>query len=79
VTINPKWGIALSVLLAVLAFLATSQDTISELFGPNATPKVIALITLTLGIGNAINAVLHAIPSQSGPAGAAQFPLGPKT
>lgn len=77
-TINPKYGIVLSLVLAILAFLGTAQDTLTVLVGADHTKMVLALITLILGIGNAVNAVLHAIPSQSGPAGAAQFPLGPK-
>ena len=76
-TINPKYGIILSVLLSILAFLATAQSTLADLFGADKAKTILAIITLILGIGNAVNAVLHAIPSVTGPAGAAQFPLGP--
>jgi hypothetical protein len=40
---------------------------------------IVAAASFFGGIISAINAVLHAIPSQTGPTGAAQFPLGPKT
>jgi len=77
-TINPKFGMYLSIALAVIAFLAGAGATLTDLLGEHDAKIVLALCTLLMGVGNSVNAVLHMIPSVSGPAGAAEFPLGPK-
>lgn len=77
-TINPKVGMYLSIALAVIAYLAAAGATLTDLFGANEAKIILSLCTLLMGIGNSVNAVLHMIPSKSGPAGAAEFPLGPK-
>ncbi|MDE2101785.1 MAG: hypothetical protein KGL39_31350 [Patescibacteria group bacterium] len=77
-TINPKVGMWLSIVLSAIAFLATAGTELTTIFGPATASAILAACALLMGIGNAINAVLHAIPSISGPVGAAQFPLGPK-
>lgn len=76
-TVNPKWGMWLSILLAVIAVLAGGSTQLTTLFGEHTANAILAISVLLLGAGNAVNAVLHAIPSQSGPAGASEFPLGP--
>ena len=78
-TISPKVGMWLSIALAVIAYLADAGTALTGIFGEHATTIILSFCTLLMGIGNSINAVLHMIPSQSGPAAAAQFPLGPKT
>jgi uncharacterized protein YaaW (UPF0174 family) len=76
-TINPKIGMYLSIVLAVIAVLAGGSTQLTTLFGEHTANAILAVSVLLLGAGNAVNAVLHAIPSQSGPVGAAEFPLGP--
>ena len=77
-TIDPRVGFWLSIALSAMAFVAGAGATLTDLFGPNSTKIILGICTLILGIGNAINAVLHAIPSQSGPSAAKDFYLGPK-
>ena len=77
-TINPKVGMYLSIFLALLGVLVGGATQLTTLFGEHVTNIILAFSVLLLSAGNAINAVLHAIPSVTGPAGAAEFPLGPK-
>lgn len=77
-TVDPRIGMWLSIALAALAFLATAGTQLTTIFGEHTANAILALSVLALGIGNAVNAVLHAIPSQNGPVAAQQFPLGPK-
>lgn len=75
-TIDPRWSIFLSLSLAVLAFLAGAGSQFTDLgFDPRMVKAVLAGITILLGIGNSINAVLGAIPSKTG--SSAGFYLGP--
>ena len=76
-TIDPRWSIFLSLSLAILAFLASSGAAFADLgLSAKEVKGIAAMITLLLGVGNAVNAVLGAIPSKSGQA--AGFYLGPK-
>jgi len=77
-TISPKVGMWMSIALAVIGFLAGGGTELTTIFGEHTTNIILAVSTLILGAGNAVNAVLHMIPSQNGPVGAAQFPLGPE-
>lgn len=77
-TIDPRIGMWLSIALAAIAFLTTAGAELTTIFGQATANAILAGCGLLMGLGNAINAVLHAIPSVSGSAGAAQFPLGPK-
>lgn len=76
-TIDPRWGMWLSIILAIIGALAGASTQLTTIFGEHTASVVLAVAVLLLTVGNAVNAVLHAIPSQSGPAGAAQFALGP--
>ena len=76
-TIDPRVGFWLSVGLAIIGVLASSATQLTTLFGEHTTAIILALTTLLMTAGNAINAVLHAIPSK--PGAASEFPLGPKT
>lgn len=76
-TINPKWGIYISAAAAIISALLLCGAEFTTLFGTIATSKILASLGIFNVIINAGNAVLHMIPSQSGPVGAAQFPLGP--
>lgn len=77
-TLNPKVGMYFSILLAVIGALSGAGTEFTSIFGEHTANQILAADALLLSIGTAVNAVLHAIPSQSGPAAAAQFPLGPK-
>ena len=76
-TIDPRWSIYLSISLAVLAFLSGASAQLSDLgLGHTTVKAILAGFVLLLGVGNAINAVLAAIPSASGQTKG--FYLGPK-
>ena len=76
-TIDPRVGLYLSIALAALGFLAGAGTQFTTLFGEHTANVILSIIVLVLGIGNAVNAVLHAIPSKPGAAN--EFPLGPKS
>jgi len=76
-TLDPRWSIFLSIALAICGFLAGAGSQFTDLgLDPKVVKAVLALITLMMGIGNAVNAVLAAIPSASGQTKG--FYLGPK-
>ena len=78
-TIDPRWSFYLSLFLAILGFLSGAGSTITDLGLSTVQVKaILAGVTLLLGIGNAINAVLAAIPSKNTPEAAKAFYLGPK-
>jgi uncharacterized membrane protein YGL010W len=77
-TIDPRVGFYLSIGLAIIGVLAISGTTLTDIFGTHTTKIILSSSTLLLAIGNAINAVLHAIPSKSTPAALDEFYLGPK-
>ena len=78
-TIDPRVGFYLSICLAIFGVLTTGGTQLIVLFGEHTTSVIIALAMLLMTIGNAVNAVLHAIPSSVPPTAAAakEFPLGP--
>jgi len=76
-TIDPRWSIFLSLFLAILGFLSGAGAEFTDLgMGSTQVKALLALVALIMGIGNAINAVLGAIPSASGHTEG--FYLGPK-
>jgi hypothetical protein len=77
-TLNPKWGIYLSLISAFLIFTAGASTQLTDLFSPEIAHKIVSACIYFGGAIAAINGVLHMIPSQTGAAAAAQFPLGPK-
>ena len=78
-TLDPRWSVWLSVLMAILAFLSGAGAQFKDLgLSDSETKAILAGIALFLGIGNAVNAVLAAIPSKSSPEAMKQFYLGPK-
>lgn len=75
-TVDPRWSFYLSLTLAIGGFLGGAGAQFTDLGLSSATVKaVLALIALLLGIGNAVNAVLAAIPSKDSKTG---FYLAPK-
>lgn len=77
-TINPKWGMWISILAAVVSALLLCGAEFTTLFGQVAEGKILAALGIFNVIINGANGILHMIPSQSGPTGASEFPLGPK-
>lgn len=76
-TIDPRWSVFLSLGLAILGFLGGASAQFTDLgLSPTLVKAILATVVLLLGIGNAINAVLGAIPSKKGDD--AKFYLGPK-
>ena len=78
-TINPKWGMWMSLAAAIVSVLLLCGTELTTLFGEGMTNMILAALGIANAIVNAVNGVLHMIPSVTGPAGAAQFPLGPKS
>jgi len=78
-TISPKVGIWISVIAALLSFIAISTAQLTTLFDAATANHITAWAAFLGGAINAVNAVLHMIPSASTPQALAQFPLGPKT
>lgn len=77
-TVDPRWSFFLSLGLAILGFLGGAGAQFTDLgLPPSEVKGILALVTLMLGVGNAINAVLAAIPSKKN--NDAAFYLGPKT
>ena len=78
-TIDPRYSVWLSLVLAILAFLSGASAQFSDLgLEPHQVKAILAGITLLLGLGNAVNAVLGAMPSESTPDAMKKFYLGPK-
>jgi len=77
VTLDPRWSIYLSLILAVLGFLGGAGVQFTDLgLSPATVKALLAGDVLLLGVGNAVNAVLAMAPSKSGQT--AGFYLGPK-
>ena len=69
-TLDPRWSIFLSLSLAILAFLSGASASLGDLgLTPTQTKHILAGITILLGIGNAVNAVLSGIPSKDNQTG----------
>lgn len=82
-TVDPRWSIFLSLGLAILGFLGGAGSQFTDLGLTEHTVKaILAMITLFLGIGNAVNAVLAGIPSKDNKTGflikGADAPAAPK-
>ena len=79
-TVDPRIGMWLSVGLAIIGALAGSTAQLTTILGDHQAQIVLALAVLLLTVGNAVNAVLHAIPSSipTTTKAANKFPLGPK-
>ncbi len=69
-TLDPRWSIFLSLSLAILAFLSGAGASLTDLgLQPAQVKALLALITLLLGVGNAVLAVLTGIPSKDNTTG----------
>lgn len=74
-TLNPMVSIYVNIIFVILTALTGCAAQFTTLLGSTGELIAMAVIAILLAI---VNGILHAIPSQSGPTGAAQFPLGPK-
>jgi len=79
-TIDPRVGFYLSLALAIIGAVAGAATQITTIFGEHSAQIILASCVLLMTIGNAVNAVLHAIPSSvpSTPKEESKFFLGPK-
>ena len=69
-TIDPRYSIFLSLGLAILGFLGGAGSQFTDLgLAPAQVKALLGVITLLLGIGNAVNAVLCGIPSKDSTTG----------
>ena len=78
-TIDPRYGMWLSIASAIILFLAGATTDLTNVFDAATANKISSICVLLGGIISAVNGFLHMIPAQPGKLGAAQFPLGPKT
>ena len=78
--IDPRIGFWLSIGLALFGVLSTSATQLTTIFGEHTTNIIVAMSLLLMTAGNAVNAILHAIPSSAPTttAAAKEFALGPK-
>jgi hypothetical protein len=77
-TIDPRWGFWLSIVAALISALIASAANLTDIFGPTMAHKVNAVLLLLNTLINAVNAVLHAIPSKSGAQALSEFYLAKK-
>jgi hypothetical protein len=77
-TIDPRVGFYLSIIAAVVSALVGASAQFSNLFPPEQVKQILAALTLINIVINAVNAVLHAIPSQAAVQDPNKFLLGPK-
>ncbi len=78
-TLDPRVGFWFSVLAALVSGLLLAGAEFTTLFGEANTGKILAALGIINVVINSLNAVLHAIPSQSTSAAMKTFYLGPKT
>lgn len=77
-TIDPRVGMWISIIAAAISGLVAVPTEFTNVFGAQTASTILGILGIINTVILAINAVLHAIPSQNGPAAAQQFPLGPK-
>jgi hypothetical protein len=69
----------LSIILAIVGALAGGATQLTTIFGEHVSEIILAVMVISMTVGNAVNAVLHAIPSRTpdNTYAASKFPLGP--
>ncbi len=72
-TLDPRISVYLNLATVVLTALLGYTSTFTDLFGQHASGLIMGAFLISLGI---VNAVLHSIPSEDGPAAKKQFFLG---
>ena len=69
-TLDPRWSIFLACFLALLGYFAGAGSLLTDIgFDPGSVKKFLALITLFMGAGNTVLAVLTGIPSKDNQTG----------
>jgi hypothetical protein len=76
-TLDPRISAGFSMIMLVVSALGAAGVYFTTLFGASASEKIIAGLAILNIANNAINTVLHLIPSKTD--APSQFPLGPKT
>jgi hypothetical protein len=77
-TIDPRVGMWISIIAAVLMFLAGAGAELTTMFSTAVANEIVAVAVFLGGLISAVNAVLHMIPSSNAPGDASKFALGPK-
>lgn len=77
--LNPKWGMWISIIAAIVSGLLLCGAEFTTILGPTDTGKLLAGLGIVNTIINAANAVFHMIPASAPTtiAAADKFPLGP--
>lgn len=75
-TVDPRIGFYLSIALALIGVMAGAGTQLTTIFGDHVANILLACAVLLMAMGNAVNAVLHMIPSA--PNSGNEFMLGPK-
>ena len=75
-TLDPRIGVYFSIGAAIISVLLLCGAEFTTLFGTVSTEKLLAALAIVNAVVNAINGVLHMIPSK--PNATNEFPLGPK-
>ncbi len=69
-TLDPRWSIVLAATLALMGYVASAGSTFTDMgLDPATIKKVLAGITLLMGAGNTVLAVLTGIPSKDNTTG----------
>lgn len=69
-TIDPRWSIFLALALALLSYLVGIGSLLTDAgLDPVTTKRILAVISIFLGMGNTVNAVLSGIPSKNNTTG----------
>ncbi len=77
-TLDPRVGFWFSVVAALVSGLLLAGAEFTTLFGQASTDRILAGLGIINVVINSLNAVLHAIPSQSTAQAMKTFYLGPK-
>jgi hypothetical protein len=75
-TIDPRIGLYFCLISAIGSALVLCGAEFTTLFGSVETARILAGLAIFNVIVNAVNGVLHMIPSKANAAN--EFPLGPK-
>lgn len=77
-TLDPRIGVYVSIVAAIISTLVLCGAEFTTIFGSADTAKILAVLGILNAVINGVNAVLHMIPSKNTPDAAKEFALGPK-
>ena len=75
-TLDPRVGMWISIIAAVISALVAVPTEFTNIFGEHTANIILGVLGLVNTVINSANAVLHMIPSQPGATN--EFPLAPK-